>query len=327
MEAREAGLLGRIAVLLRGQDLLGRVPDGPRRHLDGAAAYAAKHRADVLNEIAVLRDVVKHASAPVVVMKGAAYAVAELPAADGRIFQDIDLLVPSENIREVEQALTEAGWTRPELSAHDRRYYYEWMHQIPPLTHPERGSTVDVHHNIVPPMVGPRVDPSRLLSAAEPSKISGVFRLSFDDLILHSAVHLLNEGEFERGLRDVSDLDLLLRDRMTSDPYLAGLSQRARELDLLQPMVHALWLTRTTFDTPIPAKVDDALKAHRHVVGRTLAFCYRKAVVPGSCGTGAIPRAARFVLYVRSHLLKMPPRILLPHVFMKSRPRKPPAAA
>ena len=36
--------------------------------------------------------------------------------------------------------------------------------------------------------------------------------LAPEDMVLHSATHLFNEGEFDRGLRDLNDLDLLLRE-------------------------------------------------------------------------------------------------------------------
>ena len=58
---------------------------------------------------------------PVLLLKGAAYAAAGLPPAAGRLFTDIDLLVPKAQIDATEAALMLAGWnsshTMPTTSA------------------------------------------------------------------------------------------------------------------------------------------------------------------------------------------------------------------
>ena len=102
----------------------------------------------------------------VVLLKGAAYTVADLPAARGRIFSDVDLMVPKDRIAEAETTLRNHGWVAGATNAYDQRYYRTWMHQIPPLTHFRRETVIDVHHTIVPETARTPVAAGRLFDAA-----------------------------------------------------------------------------------------------------------------------------------------------------------------
>jgi hypothetical protein len=316
VEARSLGLVGRLGARLAGRGLLDSVPDGPRRHLDGMARFAAKQQADVMHEVRHVRDTLVPQGIPVVLMKGAAYVAAGRAAAEGRIFEDIDLLVPENQIVAAEAALTAAGWTRSALSDHDTRYYYEWMHQIPPLVHVERESVLDVHHNIVPRTAAPQIDAAALVHAAEPTTEPGVYTLAPADMVLHSALHLFNEGEFDRGLRDLSDLDLLLREIGRADPGLERLRRRARTLGLDRPLGYALRMTSAFFQTPLPPSGLGA-DSTAGLTERFLTACFRRAVLPPGMARWPGREPVRFFLYVRGHLLKMPLRLLLPHLATK----------
>ena len=45
-----------------------------------------------------------------VLLKGAAYILGELPAGEGRLISDIDLLVPEKDLARAEEILCEYGW-------------------------------------------------------------------------------------------------------------------------------------------------------------------------------------------------------------------------
>jgi hypothetical protein len=100
------------------------------------------------------------------VLKGAAYVAAGLPAAAGRLFNDIDLLVPREQLPQAESALMLAGWHASGLSEYDKRYYRRWMHEIPPLQHVQRDTVIDLHHAILPETARYHPDTARLRSRA-----------------------------------------------------------------------------------------------------------------------------------------------------------------
>ena len=86
----------------------------------------------------------KDIDVPLILLKGAAYLLAGLPPARGRIFADVDLLVPEERIGEIEERLVERGWFKTQIDPYDDRYYRVWMHEIPPLRHRERGTEIDI---------------------------------------------------------------------------------------------------------------------------------------------------------------------------------------
>ncbi len=178
-------------------------------------------------------------------LKGAAYMLAELPVGRGRLITDIDILVPHQRIDEVERAFNKFGWESSHVNSYNDRYYRKWGHEIPPLTNRKRGTTLDVHHNILPPTAGPNVN-ARLLFDKLIEVKPGIFTLSWQDMVIHSATHLFHEGEFHHGLRDLWDLDRMLRDFPGRDPqFWEGLVSRARELELQVSLFHGLSLCAT----------------------------------------------------------------------------------
>src|SRR5579883_1789944 len=150
-EARRAGLLARLSLLIAEHNLGSHVPPRAQPHLDAAGVLARKHGDDVARELRHIRTALGAASHPVILLKGASYVAAGLPAAAGRLFGDIDILVPRAAIISAETALTAGGWSGVKQDDYDQRYYRQWMHEIPPLQHRTRHTTIDVHHTIVPP--------------------------------------------------------------------------------------------------------------------------------------------------------------------------------
>jgi hypothetical protein len=253
-------------------------------------------------------------------LKGAAYIAANLPAASGRLIGDIDLLVPLEKMNAVETVLAEFGWKPGQQDPYDERYYRQWMHEIPPLGHGERGSVLDVHHTILPPTAKPKTDPQKLFEATQEIK-PGIWALAPTDMVIHSAAHLFHEGEFDHGLRDLLDLDRLLRhfgDK--DDQFWLQLQPRSEDLDLQRPLFYALRYVQHFFHTPVPSPVLEVANTSKpsSLALQIMDFCFLRAFQPDhtSCnarGTGI----ARFALYVRSHYLRMPMYLLLPHLIRK----------
>lgn len=320
-QARAAGLLARLHGLLAAHDLLAAVPEAPRRHLDEADVVARKHARDVRWEVVCIRRALAGVVDRLVLLKGAAYLIADLPPARGRVFNDIDILVPRERLQDVENALQMGGWVFGKLDASDNLYYRRWMHQIPPMTHVARQTAVDVHHTLVPLTARPRLDPQSLRDAARPVPgEAGIDVLAPEDMVLHSAVHLFNEGEFGRGLRDLCDLDLLLRHFASSPGFWERLAARAVVLDLTRPLFYLLRHAARLLATPVPAEllaspVGRPAAPVRVLMDALLAQALRPPHV--SCRDG-MTGVALFLLYVRSHYLRMPLHLLLPHLLRKA---------
>jgi len=232
----------------------------------------------------------------------------------------VDILVPASSIDKVEQSLKKFGWEGGELDSYNTRYYRQWMHEIPPLGHPERGSTIDLHHTILPPTAKPNVNASLLfdeLTEVQPE----VFTLSPRDMVIHSATHLFHEGEFHHGLRDLWDLNRMLRDFPHRDPlFWERLVPRARELDLLDSLFHGLTYTQQVFNTPVPTAVmQQASSRVRRLRKPLMDFLFRRAFRPDQpeCRL-AFTDTALSALYIRSHYLRMPLYLLIPHLVRKA---------
>lgn len=321
-QAKRSNTLGRVGVRLAEAGLEGGLPEQVRPHFTGVGRLGARHAVAVRWEARCLTRALAALDAPVVFLKGAAYLLAGLPAAEGRLFGDIDILVPRAKLAAAEDALLGAGWFATHHDAYDQRYYREWMHEIPPLRHVARQTTVDVHHTILPPTAGRRLDPARLFEAARPLPgLAQAFVLAPADMVLHSATHLFYEGEFPNGLRDLSDLDALLRHFAGQPAFWETLAGRALELDLARPLHYALRYTGLLLGTPLPPSLVARLAPQGPGAWRqgVMDALFTRALRPlhPSCDDALGP-FARWLLYLRAHRLRMPLRLLLPHLARKA---------
>lgn len=321
-QARSAGLLARVADRLNRLNLADAVPPAPAVHLQSALTVAAAQHTEVRREIAFVQHALRDEPGPLVLLKGAAYLMAGLPPAAGRVFSDTDILVPRERLGAVEAALLMHGWATTHHTPYDQRYYREWMHELPPLVHLKRQTALDVHHGISPLTARIRTDGRLLLQAAQPIPGQpGLAMLAPPDMVLHSMLHLLVNDELSHALRDLSDLDLLLR-HFGSDPaFWPRLVERAREQGLGRVLHYGLRFVVRVFQTPVPADTLQACAAFApgpNVAALMDALWQRAALPPHHSVVAPGHRVALFMLYVRAHWLRMPTGLLLRHLTVKA---------
>lgn len=254
-EARACGLLPRVANDLLVSPAGVSLPSRFKDHLTAAVRQGNAVGRDSRREIEFIRTALGAIETPVLLLKGAAYIAAELPPARGRTFSDIDILVDRSAIPQVESALMLAGWMAEKKDAYDQRYYREWSHEIPPLTHLHRGTTVDLHHSLVMPTCRIKVDSATMIADAVPiPALPGWNRLADEDMVLHAAAHLMLNSEFDRGLRDLGDIDLLIRHFSARNPAFAEkLITRAKQVGLEKLLNCALGICKKIYCTPLPA--------------------------------------------------------------------------
>lgn len=319
-QARRAGLLARLAETLDVAGLMAKVPDEARWHLAAERVLAERQAIAVRWEVGQIWQALAALGAPIILLKGAAYVMAGLPAARGRLFSDVDILVPEEKIAQAEASLMLAGWHAQAQDDYDARYYREWMHEIPPLIHVKRGSTLDVHHAILPRTARHHPDPAELRAAAVAvAGEDGLFVLQPVDMVLHAACHLFHDGELPHGLRDLSDLDLLLRHFGQRPAFWDALPARAETLQLTRPLYYALRYVRHFFATPVPQPVDAALRQAAPARPALMDAMFARALGPAHDSyDDALSRPARFAAYVRAHWLRMPPLMLARHLLHKA---------
>jgi hypothetical protein len=313
-----------LLALIEERGLLEDVPAQPRAHLEWVRALATRHRQAVRFEVDCIRAALRAGggAAPLLLLKGAAYAMAGLRAGEGRLFADIDILVPKARLDAIESALMLHGWVSTQHDAYDQRYYRQWMHELPPMQHVRRRTSIDVHHAILPETAPVRPDPDKLRAAAVP--IEGAPHLATlapCDMVLHSAVHLFFDGEFDKGLRDLLDLHRLLQEFGDRPGFWEALPARARELQLGRPLFYALRYSRRLLGTPVPGVVLDAVAplGPNPVLLALMDVLFGRALLPmhASCDD-ALSGLARFALYVRGNWLRMPPLLLARHLFHKA---------
>jgi hypothetical protein len=304
------------------QGWLQNLPEGPRTHLQSALRLADRQQHEVRWEIDCIRRAITGTDVPLVLLKGAAYLAADLPSARGRLFADIDLMVPKEDVERVEGALFAAGWICDERDPYNQRYYREWMHEIPPLRHVQRNTYIDLHHTITPPTSRFAVDGARLLNqVVAVDQGNKIFVLAPVDMVLHSTVHLFTEGEFSAGLRDLLDLKDLLEHFSRESDFWKNLFDRSDALGLQIPLFHALFHIQRLFGFAPPAEWADKVRKlapaapARLVMGWLLGLALRPD--HPSCDT-RWTGLARWLLYVRSHALRMPLYLAVPHLIRKA---------
>jgi hypothetical protein len=255
--ARRARVLGRLESALDHAGLLGDIPPRAAAHLRAARNVIAHRKTLISWEVNRLCWALKGIDAPLILLKGTAYLLADLPPAQGRIFADVDLLVPEERIVEIEERLVERGWFKTEIDPYDDRYYRVWMHEIPPLRHRERGTEIDIHHRLLPKTSHLASDPAPLFAAARPLADPQLRVLAPADMILHALVHLFLEGDPDEGLRlrDLVDVHDLLCHHGQEPGFWASLVPRARALGFQRPLFYGLHHAKGLLGTPIPPDV------------------------------------------------------------------------
>lgn len=320
-QARQAALLSRLAVLAEERGLTDRLPIPVKRHFSAATTAAARQRRAVAWEARKLDQALSREGIPALLLKGAAYVVGDLPPAKGRLFADIDILVPKSALARTESSLMLHGWVSSHHSIYDQRYYRRWMHELPPMTHIRRKSNLDVHHNLLPETARLRTHPERIIAASTPIPCYLSLCLpSLEDLVLHSATHLFHEGEWGHALRDLVDLDSLLRHGMSRPDWWDGLLRRGLELGLTEPLGLALRYSAMLLHTPVPAEVLAATAPLGWTgLGRIRDALFLRGFASAHPGCHLSGHGlAEFVLYLRSHALRMPLSLLLPHLVYKA---------
>ena len=321
-QARRADVLARLAESLALQGDLARVPERPREHLMWALRTARAQHVQTHREAKHILSALRELSIPVVFLKGAAYVLSGAPAALGRMSADVDILVPRSALADVETRLMLNGWFGTHHDAYDQRYYREWMHELPPLHHRRRGTTIDVHHNILPLTVRRPVAAERLFERARPlPDLRDALVLDAPDMVLHSLTHLIHNDDLTHALRDLSDVDRLLSHHALRNGFWPDLLQRAEDLNLQRPLYYGLWSVSQMLGTAVPA---DVLKAAACQAPAWPVCCLMHALFRRGLRTAhpmaALPMTdpALLALYVRAHWLRMPPLLLARHLARKS---------
>ena len=145
------------------------------------------------------------------------------------------------------------------------------------------------------------------------------------DLVLHSATHLFQNEELSNGLRDLADLDSLLRQFGRIPNFWPELTARAAELDLWAPLSYGLRYAAEVLETPVPDTVlSQSAKGAppRLLQGLTDSLWLRALRPDHPTAADWLTPTARSLLFVRAHWLRMPPHLLVYHFTVKALRKK-----
>ena len=315
--ARQARLLGLIAGRLKeNRQIWEQIPDRVRGHLRSSINFSAHRLQMVRMELRALNKVLPP-TITVVLLKGAAYIVQQQEFAKGRMPNDVDLLVKRSDLNEAEAALNSAGWVSETTSNYDQRYYREWSHELPPMRYPGHALEVDLHHTITPITSRVRANDALLFSSLQQVPNSRYFTLHPFDQIIHAAIHLFQDSELSGHLRDLVDLDGMIRRAINSENDWSNLQERANQHGAGRYLWYALRYCGDWLGTPLPKKVTQAPPS-----------IFVQGLMDILLARGTLPRlpdkapsiSERLVKHagaIRYHWLRMPPKLLAQHLVHK----------
>ena len=319
--ARANSLLPRVAsILLSDVENDFHIPPKAHAHLVASIRHETLFHNQVINEVKLVNAKISKAlNNKLIVLKGAGYVIADSKAAKGRIFSDIDLLVLKDDIPKVERALHLFGFVSDTDSEYDQKYYREWAHEIPPLRHFQRGTVLDIHHNIIPVVSGRAPNIEFFFESTVETKY-GVEVLRPAAMFLHSAIHLFFSEEFTNGFRDLSDLSLLLDEIVSDADEVNCLFELAQNTGFENELFLAFRYLERVLNNKVPAHITKNFKQplpkgirlalSDFIFGKVLAANHRLVDVK-------FRGLAQWLAFVRGHILKMPFNILVKHTASK----------
>ncbi len=312
--ARKAKLLGLIAWRVNERlPLWEQLPKQVCGHLRSAINFSNQRTQAVRFELdAINKALPDHLK--VIALKGAAYTLENREFSRGRLPNDVDLLVSASNLKETEEALLAGGWETQVVDAYDQNYYRNWSHELPPMRYPGHALEVDLHHTITPPTSRVRANTEILFKDMKPIANSRYFALHPHDQIIHASIHLFQDSELMGRLRDIVDLDAMIR-ASAIDPVGGNeLLMRAKHHGAERHLWYAMYFCHKWLNTPVPVETEASQPSR---LTRTL--------MDAIFSTGSLPAiqnektnptlvAASIIGSLRYHWLRMPQKMLARHL-------------
>lgn len=173
-------------------DLVRQMPDDLRDYLDALLEENRIRNGNLLLVLDRCLEAFCHDDLDTIILKGAAALVDDLYGDVGaRLMGDIDLLVRSEQLEQVEKALLTLGF---QVAEEDRdNQFFSEHHHLPPYYHPDWQVCLEIHLDITDFQERKAFPPEQLFARAEvvylgewPVKI-----LQNSDRLLHNACHAM----------------------------------------------------------------------------------------------------------------------------------------
>ncbi len=190
------------------------------------------------------------ANVPVIGLKGIYLLDNIYPNIGDRVLNDIDLLVPRSHLSRALKLMEALGYQQTAyFSTKDEN---NDIKHIPPFIKPG-GPYVEIHWSIVEADWGFKVDPQGLWERALSSKIGSIeaLSLSYEDLVLHLAIHFTYQHRLRAGLGALYDIHVVL-ERIGNQVDWDMLVSRAHDWRVNRVLHLTLTLLYDLFGTHLP---------------------------------------------------------------------------
>lgn len=317
-EAKMSGLTGRLSYDARAQGITEKLPAKVQDIFSSFDNVSASSTRKIKWEINRVNRALKGSDEKVVLLKGGAYIEKNMTCTAGRVSVDLDILIARNRIDWAEDIFLKAGWRHQIINDYDQKFYREYSHELPPLVHPERYISIDVHHNILPTTSKLCPDVNKMIENAIKMK-NGFYVFSDQDIILHSIVHQFQDGEVRSSLRNLLEQHDMYNEFGKEADFWQKLIPRAAELGLTRALYYSLHFSRAIFETEIPAQIMKDIKPYgpSFFTDAIMKFMVMGVISPNLGAKGLSRWLSMNGLYIRSHWLRMPPFLLARHLTIK----------
>lgn len=290
---------------------LGTPSKGLSQVFENAKLRARHDQTTLLFEMNRVERALSDADVEACVLKGGAYVAKNLAASKGRRVSDLDILVPADKLKIVEQKLKAFGWEPEETTdnEYDQQYYRTHMHELPPLRHKTRGTIIDIHHALLPTTAKYSVVVEELVGNSDPIGTGKLYCFDASGLFIHSAVHAFADGALDTPARTLIEQYFLFND--LTDLQKHELVHRAKLAGAQMPVGIALWFVGKLF------RDDDARRLSSELVP-IYRYIALKWMVQSKVNNNMFSVFGKAYLYLRSHYLRMPVYMLIPHLVKKA---------
>lgn len=249
--ARRQRLLALLHQRVQTHDLARSMPEEMAEQCRVAARFAAMRGLRLRAELSAIGRMFLDAGIPVIVLKGGHLAWRFYDNLSLRWMDDLDLLVPQEDLARAVAVLEAAGYRSQRelpldvtMAAH---------HHAAPLS--RAGYLVELHWSIVPPDDPVAVDLEALWSRSVPldPPIPGMRALSVNDLLVHLCVHAACVHGLSTGFQPLVDIAEVSH---ATQVDWAGLQTVARVWRAVRPVSLTLQLARELAGAAVPEVAD-----------------------------------------------------------------------
>ena len=227
--------------------VIDRVPSPAAKALRDSYYLNAARNNLLYNELTRILTPLNDQSIEVIVLKGAALAETVYPHRAFRPMSDIDLLVKSERLADVEAKLLEIGYAPDAGTKTHHQYHWVFTKDSTP--------SIEIHWHVQGPTDPFRVDIESCWRRAESITIAGVEALVFSpaDLLLHLCQHLGKHG-FTGGIRPLCDIAEVMKYYGNRIDWIE-VARTCSEWEMNSCCYLVLSLARELIDAPVSAEV------------------------------------------------------------------------